>query len=244
MRFILAASLLHTALAGTTVRVSWPTDFVLGTYTYTGRIGQHHFPWDPPSTDQIIITFPQLPVDAGLFAPAVLGIASLTVQAVAHVSTSGSCKWNAVPPIESNRDNIGVGWGPQFSNCTEARFSGSTAAASEFTITVHNSNLIEDLQYAIILYYGCASGTFYVDNSLCSPVKLLPQGIYESACAYNLTTITYTAINGCNCNTAQQNFLGCWDKSGLSAPPAPCLTNTSNKVAACSDCSASCPQPK
>ena len=152
--------------------------------------------------------------------------------------------------VESRQHRCGLG--TPVLKLYRGTFSGSTAAASEFTITVHNSftitvhnsNLIEDLQYAIILYYGCASGTFYVDNSLCSPVKLLPQGIYESACAYNLTANTYTAINGCNCNTAQQNFLGCWDKSGLSAPPAPCLTNTSNKVAACSDCSASCPQPK
>ncbi len=120
---------------------------------------------------------------------------------------------------------------------------GSESKPVEYTITVTNNNLLETLKYVGFIYFGCASG-FPVGNSLCAPVKYLPQGAYNSACAYNISSAVKTAVNGCNCGTAQSNFLGCWDKSGLTAPPAACQTNVSSNVADCSDCSASCPQPQ
>jgi hypothetical protein len=245
---LLLLATLGLATAGTTVHVNWPTDFVLGTYLYQGGIGTHHFPWDPPSTDYIVVHFPQLPVDAALFSPAVIGLVSETVQAVAHVSTSGSCRWNAPappPPALRGSSSVGAGWGPQYANCTETAFTGSQTSPTDFTITVHNANQIETLRYIVVLYYGCKTG-FPADNSLCSPVKLLPKGIYESACAYNLTQggAAFTAKNGCGCLSAQQNYLGCWDKSGLSQPPVACSNSASSNVAGCSDCSQSCPQPQ
>jgi hypothetical protein len=243
---LLALAALGLVRAGTTVHINWPTDFVFGAFIYQGGINPHHFPWDPPATDNLIFHFPQLPVNASLFQPAVIGLISETVQAVAHVSTSGSCKWNApAPPPLRGAAAVGAGWGPQYANCTEAAFTGSETSPTDFTITVHNANLIEGLRYTVAVYFGCVTG-YPVDNSLCSPVQLLPKGLYESACAYNLTTggAAFTAKNGCNCLTAQQNFLGCWDKSGLTQPPAACNNSASPSVAGCSDCSQSCPQPK
>ena len=96
--------------------------------------------------------------------------------------------------------------------------------------------------YGLALFFGCAS-SFPVDNSLCSPVRLLPKGVYTSACAYNTSGQVFTGTHGCGCSKATGNFLGCWDGSDASAAPPVCQTVFSPNVVGCSDCKTVCPQP-
>ena len=240
MHLVVTASFLAASCAADR-HLNWPTDFVFGTYLLDSYINPHRFPWDAPAVETIFVQFPQLPVDVTLFKPAILGIASLTVQAVAHVSTSGGCKWNALPPHDA-RASAPLTWGPQFTNCTETAFTGNSTTATTYSITVHNNNKLETLHYGLALFFGCASG-FPVDNSLCSPVRLLPKGVYTSACAYNTSGQVFTGTHGCGCSKATGNFLGCWDGSDASAAPPVCQTVFSPNVVGCSDCKTVCPQP-